>query len=320
MKLHTPLFEEGGDSGQGNGGGTLLSQAAGGGESSSSAAVSVAKTDGNEGGSTAWDFRSSLDDKGNFKPGWDQGLPDDLKPSAASLAKYPNPLELLRGTANAQKLIGQKATLTPPAPDAAPEVVAKYNESIRAALGVPAKVEDYKITPPAGLPEGVKVNEAELKDFTALAHSLNIPPAAAAKLMEFDVKRMAALQQNGQAMLDEFVKGQEAELKKDWGNDFEANLGKAAKAAQMFGFDLNDGELGNNAKFVKAMFTASNLIAPDRLVGSDKTGVVMDGKAQAEDIRRNANNPWHKAYLGEEGPARQQEAASLMARLQGVKL
>ena len=32
------------------------------------------------------------------------------------------------------------------------------------------------------------------------------------------------------------------ELKKDWGGDYEANLGKAARAAQLAGFDLNDGE------------------------------------------------------------------------------
>jgi hypothetical protein len=46
----------------------------------------------------------------------------------------------------------------------------------------------------------------------------------------------------------------------------------------------------------------------------------MDGKAQAEDIRRNPSNPWHNAYIGKEGAARQKEAAALMARLQGVQM
>ena len=157
-------------------------------------------------------------------------------------------------------------------------------------------------------------------EFAKLAHSLNIPQSAAQKLVEFDAQRMAKLNQTGQAQLQEFVKSQESELRKDWGNDFEANLGLAAKAAQVVGFDLEDGELGNNAKFVKAMLTVSRLIRPDALVGSDKTGMVMDGAAQAEDIRRNANNPWHKAYMGNEGPERQQEAAALMARLRGHKV
>jgi len=318
MKLFTRFFLEGeGGEGGSNGGGTLLSRGSGG--SGDGGGQQQQQQGDGEGGSSAWDFRSVLDDKGNFKQGWDASLPDDLKPSAATLAKYPNPLELMRGHANASKLIGQKSTLKAPAPDAKPEEVAKFNEQIREVLGVPVKVEDYKIAKPDKLPEGLTWNDAEVGEFAKLAHSLNIPPAAAQKLVEFDAQRMAKLNQTGAAKLDEFVKSQEAELRKDWGADFEVNLGKAAKAAQLAGFDLNDSELANNAKFVKAMLTVSNLIKPDALVGNDKAGLVMDGKAQAEDIRRNTANPWHAAYMGKEGLARQQEAAALMMRLQGVK-
>jgi hypothetical protein len=319
MKLFTRflLEGEGGEGGSNGGGGTLLGKGAGSGDGGGGSPPP--KAGDGEGGSSAWDFRSVLDDKGNFKQGWDASLPDDLKPSAATLAKYPNPLELMRGHANASKLIGQKSTLKAPAPDAKPEEVAKFNEQIREVLGVPVKVEDYKIAKPDKLPEGLTWNEAEVGEFAKLAHFLNIPPAAAQKLVEFDAQRMAKLNQTGAAKLDEFVQAQEAELRKDWGADFEVNLGKAAKAAQLAGFDLNDSELANNAKFVKAMLTVSNLIKPDALVGNDKAGLVMDGKAQAEDIRRNTANPWHAAYMGKEGPARQQEAAALMMRLQGVK-
>jgi hypothetical protein len=322
MKLKPQFFLEGED-GNGcsnGGGGTLLSRAAGdSGSSSPSPSSSPAPGSNDEGASTVWDFRSSLDDKGNFKPGWDAGLPDDLKPSAATLAKYPNPVELLRGHANASKLIGQKSTLKAPAPDAPAAEVEKFTQQIRELTGVPAKVEDYKIAKPDKLPDGLTWDEAQVGEFAKLAHSLNITPAAAQKLVEFDAQRMAQLNQTGKSQLQEFVKSQEAELRKDWGNDFEANMGLAAKAAQVVGFDLEDGELGNNAKFVKAMLTVSRLIKPDSLVGSDKAGIVMDGAAQAEDIRRNPNNPWHKAYMGDEGAARQQEAAALMRRLKGVK-
>lgn len=319
MKLYTRfiLEGEGGEGGGNGGGGTLLSR--GSGEGGGQQQQQQQQQQGDEGGSSDWDFRSVLDDKGNFKAGWDASLPDDLKPSAATLAKYPNPLELMRGHANASKLIGQKSTIKAPAPDAKPEEMAKFNEQIRGVLGIPASPEEYKIAKPENLPQGLTWNDAEVGEFAKLAHSLNIPPAAAQKLVEFDMQRMQKLKASGEAKLDEFVKAQEAELRKDWGADFEVNLGKAAKAAQLAGFDLNDSELANNAKFVKAMLTVSNLIKPDALVGNDKAGLVMDGKAQAEDIRRNPANPWHAAYMGKEGPARQQEAAALMMRLQGVK-
>jgi len=314
------LEAEGGEGGSNGGGGQTLLGGAAGGSPAPAPTPSPAPQGNGDGGSTAWDFRSSLDDKGNFKPGWDAGLPDDLKPSAAALAKYPNPLELMRGHANASKLIGQKSTLKAPAPDASPADVERFNAQIREVLGVPAKVEDYKIAKPDKLPDSLTWNEAEVGEFAKLAHSLNIPPAAAQKLVEFDSQRMAKMHQAGQSKLDEFVKSQEAELRKDWGADFDANLGLAAKAAQVVGFDINDNELANNAKFVKAMLTVSRLISPDKLVGSDKSSSVMDGKAQAEDIRRNPNNPWHNAYMGSEGPSRQQEASSLMARLNGVNI
>lgn len=319
MKLYTRFFleGEGGDGGSNGGGGTLLGKGAGSGDGGGQ--QQQQQQQGGEGGASPWDFRTALDDKGNFKAGWDAFLPDDLKPSAATLAKYPSPLELMRGHANASKLIGQKTTLKAPAPDAPAEEVQKFNEQIRGVLGIPASPDEYKITKPETIPDGLKWEEGDAKEFAKLAHSLNIPPAAAQKLVEFDMQRMAKYGEQGKAKLDEFVKTQEAELRKDWGADFEVNLGLAAKAAQVVGFDINDSELANNAKFVKAMLTVSRMIKPDALVGSDKASTVMDGKAQAEDIRRNTSNPWHAAYMGKEGPSRQQEAAAMMMRLQGVK-
>jgi len=310
------LEGEGGEGGSNGGGGTLLGGAASTAASTATTTTTVAKT-GDEGTSSpAWDFRSTLDDKGNFKPGWDTGLPDDLKPSAAALAKYPNPLELMRGHANASKLIGQKSTLKAPAPDAPAAEVEKFNSQIREVLGVPAKVEDYKIAKPDKLPDGLTWNDAEVGEFAKLAHSLNIPPAVAQKLVEFDSVRMAKLYQTGQAKLDEFVKSQEAELRKEWGVDYDMNYERAVNAAQRIGFDLEKREFNDP---VKAMLIASRMMKPDALVGSDKSSSIMDGKAQAEDIRRNPNNPWHAAYMGREGPSRQKEASDLMMRLNGVK-
>ena len=325
------LEGEGGDGGSNGGGGasggsTLLGGAAGGssgsgqGDGSKAGSGSSGGAGAGDGGSSgAWDFRSSLDDKGNFRPGWDANLPDDLKASAAALAKYPNPLELMRGHVNASKLIGQKTALKAPAPDAKPEEVAKFNAQIREVLGVPAKAEEYKLTKPDNLPQGLSWDEAKVGDWQKFFHDANIPPAVADKIVAKQAAEIASQAEAGKGKLDEWVKSQEAELRKEWGADFDANLGLAAKAASIAGFDLNDSELGNNAKFVQAMLTVSRFISPDKLVGDDKV-TAMNGAAQAEDIRRNPNNPWHKAFMGQEGEARQREAAGVMARLQGVKV
>jgi hypothetical protein len=249
MKLHNRFFfNQAGDAGSGDGGGsgggsTLLGGAAGsqgGGDATQQRQVSSSSGEADEhskGG--AFDFRSSLDDKGNFKQDWTKSLPDDLKQAEGVLSKYPNPVEALRGLANAQKLIGQKSTLKAPAPDAKPEEVDKFNSQLRDVLGIPQKAEDYKLTKPEKLPDGLTWDESKAGDFAKLAHSLNIPPAAADKIAAWQMQQMAGMVDAGKQKLDAWVQSQTAELKKDWGADFDANLGKAAKAAQIAGFDLN---------------------------------------------------------------------------------
>jgi hypothetical protein len=317
MKIFPIFYEESGGDASMGGGGAAATLLGGAGASTTTQAASTT-TQQDEGGAAAFDFRTLLDDNGGFRQGWETSLPDDLKPKAGSLTKYPNPLELMRGHAKQDEFVGRKSTLTPPAPDAAPEVVSKYNESVRAALGIPPKVEDYKLTVPT-LPEGVKVDEAQMKEFTALAHSLNIPPAAAQKFMEFDAKRMAAMNQAGQAQLESFVKSQSEILKTEWGDKMGDNIAKAKHAAGLLGLDINDPQLGNNAAFIKAMHVASGLIQSDKLIGT-KDGVQgLAPSAIADDIRNNKANPWHNAYHGREGAERQKEAYGHIKRMSGMK-
>jgi hypothetical protein len=70
---------------------------------------------------------------------------------------------------------------------------------------------------------------------------------------------------------------------------------------------------------IKALHSAASLIQEDKFVASNKVGLGLTGADQAEDIRRNPANPWHAAYHNKEGKERQQQAQSLMMRLQGVK-
>lgn len=319
MKIFPTFYEEtGGDASAGGSGGTTLLGGAGGATQAAAPAAATEHAQDEGGAAAAFDFRSHLDETGNFKQGWEAALPADLKDSAPALTKYPNPEQMMRGLVNAQKLVGQKSTLTPPAPDAPADVVAKYNASMQSALGIPPKVEDYKLTLPT-LPEGLKADDAQVKEFTALAHSLNIPPAAAQKLMEFDAKRMAGLNQAGQAQLESFVKSQGEILKTEWGDKMGENIALAKHAAGLLGLDINDPQLGNNAAFIKAMHVASGLIQSDKLIGTKDALGGLAPSAVADDIRNNKANPWHNAYHGKEGASRQQEAYGHIKRMNGVK-
>jgi hypothetical protein len=265
----------------------------------------------------AFDFRSALDETGSFKQGWVDSLPADLKDYAGTLGKYPNVVELLRGHGNAQKLIGQRGNtgLKPPGPDAKPEEVAAWKKLI----GVPDTPDAYGLKKPDQLPEGVEWNEEDVKGFQTLAHEIGLTPAQVQKLTEYDLARAGKMTASGKEKLTAFVNEQRDTLKKEWGDSFSNNVERALMAAQLLGLDPKDPEIGNSAKMIKALHSAAALIREDKFVSSNKVGLGLTGADQAEDIRRNPNNPWYNAYHGKETPERQREAQKLMMRLQGIK-
>ena len=227
-----------------------------------------------------------------------------------------NPLEeQAKAYGEAQKLLGQRQQVKPPGPDAKPEEVTAW----RKTLGVPDDVTGYDIKKPDKLPDGVEWNEEDVNGFKKLAHEIGLTPAQAAKIAEFDTVRMGAMSAKGKAGLETFVKGQRDELVKEWGDKFDNNKERAVMTAKLLGLDPNDAEIGNSAKMIKALHAASQLIKEDQFVGSEKAGLGLTGKDQADDILHNKNNPWHKAFMGEEGKERQAQAQAFRNRLLGVK-
>ena len=81
-------------------------------------------------GGSAFDFRSLVDDQGNFLTGFGEKLPEDLK----GLEKFRSPKQLLEGYSNLQQLLGKKAdAVVIPAADAPKEQWAP----VLRKLGVP---------------------------------------------------------------------------------------------------------------------------------------------------------------------------------------
>lgn len=263
-----------------------------------------------------FDFHSILDRNGSFKAGWHEALPEDLKEYAAEFGKYPNAIELLRGHANKAKMIGQRTGVKPPGAEARPEEIAAW----RKALGVPETPEGYAevLGKPESLPEGMQWDEATVGEFQSLAHDLHLTPHQVQSLVAFDQKQKEGLLEKGRSNLDGYLQEQRTILEKEWGDRLTENTSRALRAAQMLGLDPNDEELGNSAKMIRALHAASQLMQEDRLLGGHHSTAGLGAEAQAEDIRRNPNNPWHRAYLGHEGKERQQEAAEMMRKLRGM--
>lgn len=259
-----------------------------------------------------FDFRTALDEKGAFKPGWDAALPADLRDYAGTLGKYPTLTEMMRGHGNMAKMLSQRQALKPPAPDAKPEEIAAWNK----AMGVPEKPEDYGLKAPEKMPEGVEWDAGLATGFQAVAHKIGLTPAQVNGVMEFHLQQQVAAVGKHKGLVEAHQKQQQEALAKEWGAEFTEKMARTEAAAGLLGAPANWKE---SPEMVKMLHEASGLIREDKLVGADKVGLNFTGPQQAEDIRRNPNNPWYKAYRGEEGIERQQEASKLMMRLHGVK-
>lgn len=152
---------------------------------------------------------------------------------------------------------------------------AKAAEDAKKLEGAPEKYE-FK------LPEGQALNADVQAQFEATARELNMPQAAAQKLVEVMAPKIAAAQAAAfEKVQTEWV----AKAKADpeiGGDKFDANLAVAMKAMDRFGSPalktyLNESGLGNNPELLRMMFKAGQAISEDKHVQGNQ------GNAPARD-------------------------------------
>jgi hypothetical protein len=155
---------------------------------------------------------------------------------------------------------------TPPADPTPP--AANPNPTPPAAPVIPEKY-DFKAVK---LPEGVKLDEPLLKDMEPVFKELGLSQENASKLVEMHAKTMAALETQKEAdfktwMADQ-VKQHQATLRKEWGQEFDANLavaqrGMARVASPAMKALLDETGLGNHPEFVKAFLAVGKMVSED---------------------------------------------------------
>lgn len=113
---------------------------------------------------------------------------------------------------------------------APPEDVAKFHK----AIGVPEKVEGYEIK----LEEGVALGDADkmvLEAVLPLAHKAGVPAKAMNDFVNQYAKLAGQLQADAVKKIGDFAAAAAADLKREWGNDFDANLNLANRTAEQLG-------------------------------------------------------------------------------------
>lgn len=206
--------------------------------------------------------REHLADDGSFKPGWGKaaGVSEEVE------KKFTRPEALARSYEQQGKLIGAKGVIVP-----GPNATAAEKDAYYTALGRPAKPEEYGFAKPATIKVGDKEmpvpdiawDAKRAQAWQAKLHEMGVPKDQAQRIMsaalEESVTGLASIQESQAQMLA----GSKAALQKEWGADYDKNMGAAIRAAETFGgAELrNHPALGNDPVLIKALAKAGAAIA-----------------------------------------------------------
>lgn len=230
----------------------------------------------------------------SFQPDWTTKLPEEMGDSRASMAKFKSLDEMAKAHIALEQKLGSKENMVSiPTEKSNPEQVAAY----RKAMGVPEKVEDYKLTPEK-FPEGVAPWPKELiAPFEAIAHKHNIPPAAMKEFVAENLRQsQMGIQAQAQNMAAHVEAGQK-QLQTEWGSEYPKNIDLAKAAARTVGVDVNTPGF-TDPNVVKAFVALAKKISDDQFVSENGTtgGSTLTGKNLAKDIQGNPENPLNAKY------------------------
>lgn len=248
-----------------------------------------------------FDFRSLINDEGNFVDNWIDYLPENLKADAKHYSKYKSPIHALEHTRNLQQLVGKKAdAVFIPGEGATEQEIAEY----RAKIGVPDTPEGYGIKTPNDLPEGVEVDDEIMAEFAGVAHKLGLTPEQVNGLQQWEMGRVGAMSQTNEtaahALESKHLEDNRKALEQEWGNgkEFNEKITLATRAGRTFGYsaqELETNPIFRNAEVVKILAKAGADMGEDRLVSGDE-GSPQSLKAQAQDIISNPQNAEYAKY------------------------
>ena len=253
-----------------------------------------------------WDYRTAL--------------PENLRTGVA--AKYASLADLVTGAENAQKLIGKPIDRLVEIP---PNADAETRRGVLSKLGLPERIEDYKVTAPKKGGDFVDVSKPAFAKLAAAAHGLGILPDQLQGLVEVIGESTQAGYEATIAAGTEKHASNIRALQTELGETFDkvvadANLGIMRIGGQELIDALNGAQMGTDPVVLKAFAKVGEMFAEDG-GGGDK-GDGNSGPLNPHQLRSQANDLIQKAIATKNPMERKKfeaDAAALFARLEGNK-
>jgi len=232
---------------------------------------------------------------GKFKENWADSLPDALKPTSATIAKYGTLGDVFTELHRVKSLGDSGVKIHADWTQAAPEELASY----RAAIGAPAEAAGYGLnTTPEGFTGEWDAEFGQAVADVMLKH--NVPGAMAGQLIALEAARAAKAEAAADTAHKAHTDAQVAILTKEWGKDTPTFVAQAAAVAAKFNVDLdahNDAGLIKLFQKLHEWTTADPKMRTAIGMPAEALAIMAENpRAHGLDIIRNPANPMHARY------------------------
>lgn len=227
---------------------------------------------------------------------WLESLPEDLRGSQ-SLQNFKSVEDLAKSYVHQQPLIGADK-LVKPSKDAQKEDW----DAFYTKLGRPESPDKYDFSE-TKIPDGVRVEESDIKEFMADAHSVGLTKAQAATLFHNHMTRFGEKVSELQRQFEQRNSENDKVLRKEFGQDYDNRIAIAAQAMEKFGSKqmvekFEAVGLAKDPDLVKAWAEVGKYLAEDTLVpGVGTSGFKMTpAEAMAEISAKRLDPEFQKAH------------------------
>ena len=228
---------------------------------------------------------------------WKEAISEEFREDP-NIAKFTELDALAKSYINATRMIGQDKVAIPNENSTDDQWQEVYGK-----LGRPESPDKYKLEANSDV---VPLDEGAIKQFAENAHQLGLNNKQAQGILEFYKNSMEGSAQQARIDTETAQANAEAELRKEWGGNYDNNIKKAGSVAkanmnpQILDMELKDGtRLGDHPEVIKGFANIANLLSEDKLVGTESENVSqgVDYQSEISKIVNDRSGPyWNKSH------------------------
>jgi hypothetical protein len=243
---------------------------------------------------------------GDVEVNWPEGVEDSIKEEAV-LKAYVNPEDgefnipnVIKSLVHAKRAVGHDK-VSIPTDESTDDEWSSFHEKV---FGTPEDFENYNVE----VSEDSVLDETVLNTLAEEMHALRIPEGAATEIISLlDDKLQELIATSDEEDFNDTQAGIN-ELKEEWGDGFNRNLGFAQKVVTTFGDEdlgtyLKESGLGNDPEIIRLLSNiGSKLYTEDALVGvARQEGFNITPEEAAARIAKVQEDPNHPYWNKESG-------------------